>query len=533
MSSNLIRVVGRLASLIGVSVALMTMTHPVLAQSAPPFPAVKWGVYGVNDQPGSLDTGCTFRSAGPLLIRFRVYATMGHWIDDKDHSKGHTEVNNDGTLKNPSKLVNNGLISEFLNLSMPIYDIDSPAEVDKVYLNDTFITILNGVNNTWTELWGSGAQQVPIPTKLLHFTTDPNLTTGPENVIRIDIDTASPPGQDRWCMAVDWVSVSFGPAYPYVMVHGINATAADLEKNSELIGALKDYGVHYRIAQNVGENDASKDNGPALNQELATYLGTLKADKVNVIAHSKGGLDTQYAAFLNPTQFKYFSLGTLSTPHLGTPSADAAMLREKDADRYRAEGVDPDGAVAAYLNHPTAWSFLGSIGKLPKMPGLEDLTTASAQAALLAGYRGGRGISGIFTIGADAGPKCAREPTNDELDPLNGGIPLSPANGGLKDSYMLVCAVSQVVFAGIEETKEIACYPNPSGLASCMEVTVRTLKYAATATDSPRLNDVVVPRYSANPNWGTRIANFDNANHSEVLNKMVVDTVLKRTAPMR
>lgn len=61
---------------------------------------------------------------------------------------------------------------------------------------------------------------------------------------------------------------------------------------------------------------------------LAEHVRALPARRVNIVAHSMGGLDARYAISKLGLHRKVASLVTLGTPHHGTPAADvgASML---------------------------------------------------------------------------------------------------------------------------------------------------------------------------------------------------------------
>src|SRR5438876_1461240 len=102
------------------AVALMVLTMRVLlAQTSSPFspPKERLGVYMINSGPG-LDTGCTFRSGSPLIVRLAVPATMNA-----------NEINSDGTLKDPNKLTASSLLGATARIRFPVFDIDSAAVV--------------------------------------------------------------------------------------------------------------------------------------------------------------------------------------------------------------------------------------------------------------------------------------------------------------------------------------------------------------------------------------------------------------------
>ena len=57
-------------------------------------------------------------------------------------------------------------------------------------------------------------------------------------------------------------------------------------------------------------------------RELARQVTRIDADRVNIVAHSMGGLDARYAISRLGMSSKVASLVTLGTPHRGTPLAD-------------------------------------------------------------------------------------------------------------------------------------------------------------------------------------------------------------------
>ncbi len=60
-------------------------------------------------------------------------------------------------------------------------------------------------------------------------------------------------------------------------------------------------------------------------QALADYVEALPARKVNLVAHSMGGLDARYAIAHLGLARRVASLTTIGTPHRGTPVADLGL----------------------------------------------------------------------------------------------------------------------------------------------------------------------------------------------------------------
>lgn len=115
--------------------------------------------------------------------------------------------------------------------------------------------------------------------------------------------------------------------YPIVMVHGVffrdfrylnywGRIPKELEKN----GAIIYYGNHQSAAP-VAESAKELD---ARIRQIVEETG---CKKVNVIAHSKGGLDTRYALSLLGTDAYVASLTTINTPHRGCEFADYLLSK--------------------------------------------------------------------------------------------------------------------------------------------------------------------------------------------------------------
>jgi triacylglycerol lipase len=274
------------------------------AQTTSPFPPPDQdlGKYVVNSGSG-LDTGCTYRSGGPLIIKLEVPATMNK-----------KALNADGTLQDPAKLIADKVIGSTAKISLPAYDIDDKAvtngyapEVDRMYFNGEFIKTLSGFNNTWVN------DSFSVDIGKVRFKSES--TPSAVNEIRIDIDTAN--SYEYWCMAVDWVGIEFDAAAPYVLAHGIAADAGTWEAAAApgVLKAMDDSNVLYTRFSTANANGSVAANAMDLKSKVQGFVDTVKSKKVNVIAHSKGGLDSQALALLAPPDFEMLSLSTLSTPH--------------------------------------------------------------------------------------------------------------------------------------------------------------------------------------------------------------------------
>ena len=130
--------------------------------------------------------------------------------------------------------------------------------------------------------------------------------------------------------------------YPILMVHGVffrdfrylnywGRIPKELERN----GAKIYYGNHQSAA-------SVADCGVELKDRILQIVSETGAQKVNVIAHSKGGLDMRYAISRLGMDAYVASLTTINTPHRGCEFADyllskiPASVQRKVADTYNA-----------------------------------------------------------------------------------------------------------------------------------------------------------------------------------------------------
>lgn len=113
------------------------------------------------------------------------------------------------------------------------------------------------------------------------------------------------------------------PRYPVVLVHGMMGF-----DTLSLAGPTADYfrGVVSELAK-LGVRVFVAKLPPLARIEarakvLAEFVNAIDADRVNLVAHSMGGLDARYAIAKLGLAEKVASLITIGTPHRGTPLAD-------------------------------------------------------------------------------------------------------------------------------------------------------------------------------------------------------------------
>lgn len=167
--------------------------------------------------------------------------------------------------------------------------------------------------------------------------------------------------------------------YPILMVHGVffrdfrylnywGRIPKELVRN----GARIYYGNHQSAA-------SVADSGAELKARILEIIAQTGAEKLNVIAHSKGGLDMRYAVSKLGMDTYVASLTTINTPHRGCVFADyllsriPAALQQKVAAAYHAalkKAGDENPDFLAAVNDLTASACLAFNQEVLDMPGV-------------------------------------------------------------------------------------------------------------------------------------------------------------------
>lgn len=124
------------------------------------------------------------------------------------------------------------------------------------------------------------------------------------------------------------------PKYPILLVHGIGYRDnkvinywGRIPKALEEIGCRIFYGYQ-------DSNGAIETNGQTLVDRINEIIEETGAEKVNIIAHSKGGLDSRYAISTLHAGNRVASLTTISTPHNGSKTVDKLMKLPRPIIRF-------------------------------------------------------------------------------------------------------------------------------------------------------------------------------------------------------
>jgi len=113
------------------------------------------------------------------------------------------------------------------------------------------------------------------------------------------------------------------PKYPVVLVHGVGAhdRGGIINFWGKIPNVLKENGVKVFLG-NTDSWGNYESNAEILKTTVDKILDETKSEKVNIIAHSKGGIDARYFIWKYNYGDKAASLTTVSTPHHGAEIAD-------------------------------------------------------------------------------------------------------------------------------------------------------------------------------------------------------------------
>jgi triacylglycerol lipase len=190
-------------------------------------------------------------------------------------------------------------------------------------------------------------------------------------------------------------------AYPIVLAHGAagfeNVGPLQYWHNVEDVLQKKGYDVHIAV---VDPFNSSEVRGPQLAAFIDKVVECTCRPKVNIVAHSQGGLDARYAISSLGLSDKVASLTTLGTPHRGSPLADLAL------------GLTPGAAGdalnlflwlagEAYANPLEVADFVAALEQFSG-PGAEAFNAANPDSAQVQ-YYSWAGRPGLF---ADGLPEC-------------------------------------------------------------------------------------------------------------------------------
>ena len=130
--------------------------------------------------------------------------------------------------------------------------------------------------------------------------------------------------------------------YPLLMIHGIFFRDWDIVSYwGRIPDELKENGATIYYGEQQSSSSVEK-SAYELKARILSLVEATHCEKVNIIAHSKGGLDARFAISCLGMDKTVASLLTVNTPHRGTPFAGKLLERVPQrvsaliADRYNA-----------------------------------------------------------------------------------------------------------------------------------------------------------------------------------------------------
>lgn len=179
-------------------------------------------------------------------------------------------------------------------------------------------------------------------------------------------------------------------AFPIVLVHGFLGNGELANFNTAIVEGLENDG-HAVVRASVPPLGSVSIRAKALAHEVDATLKSTGATKVNIIAHSMGGLDARELVSVLGYGDRVASVTTISTPHRGARVADVALGLVSGA---REEALDAFGKLVD--EDPNSVDVKGA---------LHDLSEANADAFAASHpddarvyYQSWAGVSSLFAI---------------------------------------------------------------------------------------------------------------------------------------
>ncbi len=184
--------------------------------------------------------------------------------------------------------------------------------------------------------------------------------------------------------------------YPIVLVHGFRASP---QRNgfTGVAAALREDG-HDVFEATLPPHDSSEVRARTLATELAPMVA--KSGKVNVIAHSMGGLDARVLVSELGWGDRVASLTTISTPHRGSAFADAILGLVEDVDADDAINALADAYDSTYSDLSGGSDVRGAYTQLSEQ--YAPIFDAAKHDDPRVYYQSWAGVSNLFGIPNDA-----------------------------------------------------------------------------------------------------------------------------------
>ena len=265
----------------------------------------------IADTGGELDQ-YLYRSSSPLKFNIPITRYFGETAN--------------GFLVYVQTLITNKVVTEKAKLTLQVCDVDDDY-AGSDYIKEIDYIVVNGYQLDKTLSSGNGrwnSNTFDVPIEWLKFPASPGsgstALTPAQNEIEILIGQGN--SDLVWAVEVDWGILEVSGIRPVVFVHGLLGSASTW---SFFSAQLDSYEIPYFLPGQGGANDPISEtgcieyNGTAINTVVNEVLKNFGVTKVNLVTHSKGGLDARsYLRRFDAGGKRTQSLIQLATPNHGS-----------------------------------------------------------------------------------------------------------------------------------------------------------------------------------------------------------------------
>ena len=272
----------------------------------------------VADSGGDLDQ-YLFRADRPNGLKFNIPITRYYFnVDNPPHFAANGLIQS----ADLADLILRHLLPPTTTLRLHVFDVDGTAthcpELDYLYVNQQPISAqaapakLSGVNGNWSTV------SFALPIGLLKFpqTTgqlgQPPLPT--ENEIKLEIDLLC---ENKWAVQIAWGSLEIpSPMRPLIFAHG---WTGDETTFKEFLGFAQSDRLPTAAPPDLLRGvKPIAETAPILANAITQARREFGVDKINIFAHSKGGLVARQALRSPEMAAQVDYLVTFGSPHHGS-----------------------------------------------------------------------------------------------------------------------------------------------------------------------------------------------------------------------
>jgi pimeloyl-ACP methyl ester carboxylesterase len=290
----------------------------------------------VVDSGGDLDQYLFRTDRADGRLKFNLQVTR-YYFNTADAS-AHIQFGSNGLLTPASvtHIVSKKILPSTVKLRLRVFDVDEEAtwcpELDLIYINGEQLrksgtaVHLSGANETWSDV----TYDVPIAMLRFPMAKGSNAPPAPatnEVAIQVDANLCTSGGVAAWAVLVDYAILEIeGPIRPVIFAHGWTGNTSSF---SVIDDRLNSDGI-----PSAGHADLLEGIYPIADtaEWLSDYIrkATIEfgVNKINLMAHSKGGLVARRALYDDGIARMVERLLTFDSPHHGTDWASLGSAME-------------------------------------------------------------------------------------------------------------------------------------------------------------------------------------------------------------